>query len=177
MDTETTRLLPEIKGTRADWTVTPRNEGSGTWGHVSNGILNPLQYDLIEKIQCKFVSKAFYKIIDGTCYMGIYGFIQMAQSYMLIAFALWTTAVAMKLLWRMVEDNAHAKRSSGRDQNIYHTRSSRKSGVDPHSGEPLAHPPSGNAAAGAAVAAPGQQAMNEKEMTPVAPGAVAGDTD
>ena len=71
MDSEVNRLTPTIKGTRA--TKTPASAGSGIWGLVSHRMLIPLQYDLIGRINCKFMNKLFLEVIDGLCYLTIFG--------------------------------------------------------------------------------------------------------
>jgi len=96
------------------------------WGMVSSNILNPLQFDLLYKVNCRFVSKAFYKLFDAICYLGIYGFIQMAEGTMTLACVCWIVAIVMKLIWRSVADNKHHRKSRGESVYNYTTRASVK---------------------------------------------------
>ncbi len=135
LDSETERLQPLIVGERSRWDVTPITSGSGVWGMVSEKVLNPLEYDLLYKINCKFVSKAFYKLVDAICYLGIFGFIQMSEGTMTLAMVCWVVAITMKLIWRTVADNKHARHKRGEDVHNYTTKKSVHASAKSQGGE------------------------------------------
>lgn len=124
MDNEVLRLTPLIVGERSVWTASKKDAGSGVWGLVSNDILNPLEFDLMEKINCAFVSQGFYGVIDSVCYRGFIGNIQLTEGYMIFGIILWISAIIMKILWRTVVDNNEAKKKRGESIYEYKTRAS-----------------------------------------------------
>jgi len=176
LDQETLRLQPLIVGSRSMWNVTPITDGSGVWGLVSSNILNPLQYDLLYKVNCRFVSKAFYKLFDAICYLGIYGMIQMAEGTMTLAMVCWVVAIVMKLIWRTVADNKHARHA--RKESIYnyttrasvHEKKSSQHGKGPNAAIDASGEVNGNNGEGAKGVVPSEKPPQSNPSSPGAHG-------
>lgn len=115
VDAEVGYFAPQIIGKAADWEASPRTTGDGLQGFITNGLINPLLYGMIDKLNCKFLFGVWDGVQGSLCLFGTFGMIEMGKNFVWIGVGLWLYVCVMKMIWRFVQDNLDAEEAAQND--------------------------------------------------------------